>query len=270
MLLQVRNLAGNVTLQRQFGTSGYDGGNAATVDSFGNYFIAGTTDNSLGGPNAGGVDAFVAKYDAAGNQLWIKQIGSATVDAGTSVTTDAFGNVYLAGITDGAVGGPNAGSSDNFVAKYDASGNLVWVKQFGSVSPESNPLVTNFLGAVWLSASTYGSLFGPNLGNLDVFAARLDIANGNVLWSTQIGTANADSALAIATDTFLGKVYIAGVTNGSFGGPHVGSDDAMLIAINAVPAVPEPGSLVMLACGGLLLVVARRKFAEKHCGSVLS
>lgn len=256
-MFSVRNLAGSVIQQRQFGSTGFDGGNAGTIDSFGNYFVAGVTTGALVGPNAGGADAYIAKYDAAGTQLWIKQLGSAVTDASTSVVTDAGGNVYVAGITDGAIGGPNAGSSDNFVAKYDPAGNLLWTQQLGSAAAEFNPLVTYFLGGVWVSSSTYGSLFGPSAGNLDVYAARLDAGSGSVLWSTQLGTANAEHALAITVDPFIGKVYVAGITNGSFGGPHAGSDDAFLLAINGVPSVPEPTTLAIGSAGALLAVCMR-------------
>ena len=37
-----------------------------SADGLGNVYISGYTDGSLGGPNAGGYDAFVSKYDAAG------------------------------------------------------------------------------------------------------------------------------------------------------------------------------------------------------------
>jgi hypothetical protein len=257
VLFQVRNPAGTVTLQRQFGSSAFDGGNAATVDGSGNFLIAGVTSGSLGGPNAGLGDAFLAKYDSSGNQLWIKQFGTPTADAATSVATDFVGNIYVAGVTDGSLGGPNAGSTDNFIAKYDPFGNQLWLKQFGTSALEGNPYIAHFLGAVWLTSTTNGSLFGPNLGSSDAFAARLDAASGNVLWSTQIGTANAEQVLAAAIDPFLGRLYIAGITNGSFGGPWAGSDDAMLISINAVPPVPEAATWQLLLLASLCIALFR-------------
>ena len=171
--------------------------------------------------------------------------------------------MYVAGTTDGSVGGPNAGSSDNFIAKYDPSGNQLWLKQFGTSALEGNPVVAYFLGGVWLSSSTHGSLFGTNLGFRDVYAARLDAANGNVLWSTQIGTSGFESVRAIAADTILGKVYIAGETSGSFGGPTFGGgSDAFLISIYAVPAVPEPASMVLLCCGAAVFACRNRRTRE--------
>ena len=92
-----------------------------------------------------------------------------------------------------------------------------------------------------------GACLGRIFGFRDVYAARLDAANGNVLWSTQIGTPGFESVRAITADTILGKVYIAGETSGSFGGPAVGGgSDAFLISINAVPGVPEPSTMMLL------------------------
>lgn len=259
VLWQVRNSAGNVALQGQFGAGSSESGNAAAIDSGGNYIIAGITDGAIGGLNAGGTDTFVAKFNSVGTQLWVKQLGSAGTDSATSVTTDALGNVYVAGITDGSVGGPNAGSSDNFIAKYDPAGNQLWVKQFGSLAAEANPLVAYFLNAVWLSASTHGNMFGTNQGFRDVYAVRLNASNGNVLWSTQLGTSGFEDAHAIAADTVLGKVYIAGNTTGSFGGPFAGLEDGFVISISAVPTVPEPTTAAMLYAGAAAVAMLRRK-----------
>jgi Beta-propeller repeat len=60
----------------------------------------------------------VAKVDAAGHQLWVRQLGTADGDNAKGVATDGDGNVYLTGYTDGSLGGANQGYSDAWVAKY--------------------------------------------------------------------------------------------------------------------------------------------------------
>ena len=265
-LFQVRDATGTVTLQRQFGTTGFDGGNAATVDGAGNFIIGGVTGGSLGGPNAGVGDAFVAKFDSSGNQLWIRQLGTPTADATTSVSTDSVGNVYVAGVTDGSLGGPNAGSTDNFIAKYDPFGNQLWLKQFGTSALEGNPYIGNFIGSVWLASTTAGTLFGPNLGSYDAVAVRLDAGSGNVLWSTQIGSPIAEHVQGATMDKFLGRFYIVGVTNGSFGGPWAGSDDGFLISINVVPPVPEPATWQLLFLAAMCICARRLKKEQLAAG----
>jgi Ca2+-binding RTX toxin-like protein len=124
---------------RQFGTSAVDtfyfGG--LEIDNLNNIFVAGTTTGNLGGANAGSFDAWVARYDTAGNQIWIKQLGTAQLDYATDVTIDNNGNVYVTGFTEGSLGGTNKGSVDTWIAKYDLAGNLV---NFTGGPPASNIL----------------------------------------------------------------------------------------------------------------------------------
>ncbi len=77
-------LAAGPTLEwiRQFGTPG-SGSNSDNVqglslDGLGSLYISGITRGSLGGPNAGGQDSFLGKFDVAGNQQWIRQFGTPT------------------------------------------------------------------------------------------------------------------------------------------------------------------------------------------------
>ncbi|MBD2433574.1 MULTISPECIES: SBBP repeat-containing protein [Fischerella] len=116
---------GNRLWIKQFGTGGDDASSGMKVDSNGNIFLVGYTNNNLGGKNAGSNDAWIAKYDSEGNQLWIQQFGTSKSDAATSVTLDQFGNVYVTGTSEGSFGGINAGSIDSWIAKLDSeSGTL--------------------------------------------------------------------------------------------------------------------------------------------------
>ena len=120
---------GNQVWIEQFGTGGDDAPgsffNNLEVDSNDNIFLTGYTDSNLGGPNAGSYDAWVAKYDSDGNQLWLQQFGTSDFDYAGEVTTDSFGNLYVTGFTEGSLGDINAGSVDTWIAKFDAeSGTL--------------------------------------------------------------------------------------------------------------------------------------------------
>ncbi|MCP6761469.1 MAG: SBBP repeat-containing protein [Fischerella sp. CENA71] len=116
---------GNQLWIKQFGTYGDDASSSMKVDDNGNIFLVGYTDNNLGGKNAGSNDAWVAKYDSDGNQLWIQQFGTSKSDAATNITLDNVGNVYITGTTEGSFGGINTGSVDSWIAKLDSqSGTL--------------------------------------------------------------------------------------------------------------------------------------------------
>ena len=67
---------GKLLWTRQLGTTEEDQSSGVSADGLGNVYITGFTAGSLGGPNAGGYDAFVSKYDAQGNLLWTRQLGT--------------------------------------------------------------------------------------------------------------------------------------------------------------------------------------------------
>ncbi|GAH18436.1 unnamed protein product, partial [marine sediment metagenome] len=122
------NTSGVLQWTEQFGsTTGGAIGRSVATDLFGNVYIAGNTAGSLGGPNVGGIDVFLAKYDALGNQQWIEQFGSTNSDSNYDVSTDSLGNIYIGGGT----------GTGGFLAKYDATGELLLTEQFESAGVNS-------------------------------------------------------------------------------------------------------------------------------------
>jgi hypothetical protein len=100
---------------KQFGSSNYDDAKGISTDSTGNTYIA----SSIG----------IAKYDASGNQLWVKGLNS-TLYNSNGIRTDSNGNNYVVGDSWGTLPG-NSGFSgnDSYIAKYDVSGNPIWNKR---------------------------------------------------------------------------------------------------------------------------------------------
>src|SRR5262245_19168254 len=75
------------------------------VDGDGNIYLAGTAGGALPGQTAaGGFDAFVRKYDAAGNELWTREFGTPGADSAEGVAVDATG-VYVVGTVAGILPG---------------------------------------------------------------------------------------------------------------------------------------------------------------------
>jgi Ca2+-binding RTX toxin-like protein len=117
---------GNQQWIKQFGSAGDDETFGINIDSQDNIFLTGYTNGDLAGPNAGSYDAWAARYDTNGNQVWIQQYGTPQLDNGLGITSDNAGNVYATGITDGSFGGINAGSFDSWLAKLNpATGTLL-------------------------------------------------------------------------------------------------------------------------------------------------
>ncbi len=154
---------------RQLGTSENDASGGVATDGDGNVYVSGDTSGSLGGPYQGGYDdAWVAKYSADGALLWKRQLGTSEDDGSGSVATDADGNVYLSGFTEGSLGGPyQGGYGDAWVAKYSADGALLWKRQLGTSELDlSGGVATDGEGNVYISGLTGGSLGGPSRGGL--------------------------------------------------------------------------------------------------------
>jgi len=85
----------------------------------------------------GGFDIFVTKLDSAGDHVWTLTVGGPEDDRGAGVDVDAGGDVYLTGYFQSSVDfnpGPNidaltaSGVEDVFVARYDSTGELVWIR----------------------------------------------------------------------------------------------------------------------------------------------
>ncbi len=162
--------------RRQIGTSSSDYSYSVAVDAAGNPYISGYTYGSLGGTNAGSADAFLSKFDASGNELWRRQIGTSSGDISWSVAVDAAGNAYISGYTRGSLGGTNAGNYDAFLSKFDASGNELWSEQIGTSSYDySFAVAVDAAGNAYISGRTEGSLGGPNAGGNDAFLVKYEV-----------------------------------------------------------------------------------------------
>ncbi|MDB6110649.1 MAG: hypothetical protein JWR69_2399 [Pedosphaera sp.] len=204
-----------------------DMANGVAVDGSGNSFVAGyfkSTNATFGGTvltNAGGAEAFVAKYDFSGNVVWAKRAGGTADDFGNAIAVDAAGNSYITGYflsTNINFSGTiltNSGSADVFVAKYNSAGSLVWAQADGgngydvgngiAVDSSGNSYVTGFF---YSAIATFGNITLNNSGQSGVFVVKHDPA-GNVLWAKQAGGSSFDVGLAIAADA-AGNSYITG------------------------------------------------------------
>ena len=130
------NSSGTRQWTKPLGTAQNDLANGVSIDSSGNFYVAGVTYKDLdGNTSAGSADLFVAKYNSSGTKQWTKQLGTSGRDHARGVATDSSGNVFVAGDTYGGLdGNTNAGYNDLFVVKYNSSGTKQWTKQLGSTS----------------------------------------------------------------------------------------------------------------------------------------
>ncbi len=212
---------GNQVWVREFGTSENDWGLSITIDKSGNLFIAGRTSGTfVGETSSGRNDAFVAKFDSEGKQVWVKQFGTSGSDDGYSITIDESGNLYVSGRTYGTFPGETSsgGYYDAFVAKFDSEGKQVWVKQFGTSGFELGySIAVNKNGNLFITGNVSRTFPGEtSSGGTDAYIAKYD-SEGNQIWIRQFGTSRTDTGRSIATDE-SGNLFITGNTMGTFPG----------------------------------------------------
>ena len=210
----------------------------AAVDANKNLFVGGTFRGSVVfnqspvASNAGSLDCFLAKFDPSGNLLWYKTFGAGGDDSVYAVAVDSQGNAIVAGAFHGAVdfGGTTLTSSrfasgafsyDAFLAKYDPSGNLLWVKQYGGTfddlaqSPVAVDSSDNILMGVRFQSqpADFGSGFSfsaaGSSGKYDIAIVKVN-SSGTTVWAKQWGGTDDDLPSAIAVDS-TGNVYVCGV-----------------------------------------------------------
>jgi hypothetical protein len=238
------------------GGTDFDFTYSVAVDVSGNAYVAGFYSNSsitFGAntlTNVGARDMFLAKYDAAANVVWAKSAGGTDVDEMRSLAVDASGNTYVTGwfksssFVFGTSTLTNAGDGDMFLAKYDALGNVVWVKSAGGQNTDiGSSVALDVLGNTYLvgffSSSTinFGTTTLTNAGDYDMFLVKYD-ATGNVVWAKSAGGSALDGALSFAVDAY-GNAYVAGYYEsptlifGSTTLTNAGSGDIFLVKYNA-------------------------------------
>lgn len=228
--VRVHDATGAHVWTRQFGAPEGTFATSVAVDADGSVYVAGATYGAFGGQIfQGRYDGFLRRYDADGTHLWTRLIGTAGGDAVNGVALDyGSGNVYVSGFTDGSLSGSPSGSYDAFVRRYDATGAIVWTRQFGSAGhDEASAVAATSTGRVIVAGRTKGALPGQaSMGDWDAFVRSLD-ASGAEEWTRQFGTAGLDLANGVGTDGFT--AYIAGQTGGALPGQSLlGSYDAFV------------------------------------------
>lgn len=262
--------------------STYLGGNGAeensgiAIDRSDNLCIAGDTSstnfptaNPMQGANAGGFDAFIAKFNLAGVPLFSTYLGGGSDDRAFSITDDSSGNIYVTGATKSsdfpttasaiqrAFGGGDCSGSicgDAFVSKLDGEGSrLIYSTYLGgrkidgglciAVDSSGNAYVTGTSSSkdFPITPSAYQRTFlgGGTLGG-DAFVAKLNPEGTSLIYSSYIGGHSEELATSIAVDS-LGNAHITGITTSSdfpikralqntYGG---GFFDAFLVEINS-------------------------------------
>ncbi|HNR20129.1 MAG TPA: T9SS type A sorting domain-containing protein [Bacteroidia bacterium] len=209
-------------------------GNTIDFDRGGGVFF-------LSSSGAQDYDGFVCNYDSAFNFLWGGSISGNWFQNIAAIEIDKTGNGEITvaggftGVTDfdlgtGVLNLTASGSIYNgelFFAKYDGSGNNIWVKNIGngtsienivSIKIDNNGdylIAGSFSDTLDFdpSISIYDLISGAHLSP-DIYFAKYDI-NFNFLWAKKIGDFNGEAPLQMSLD-FQNNILLTGYYDGFF------------------------------------------------------
>lgn len=174
---------------------------------------------------------------------YTKWLASNATDIGNAITTDASGNVIVAGLSKEVLG-DEVGTlalafPDVVVAKYAPNGSRLWVKQFtvgdpgtpGSAESQAKGVATDAAGNIYVVGSAYVASSNAFKG----FILKLSPA-GAKLASVKLdeSTSNVENGLTsvavVGSDVYVGG-YTAGTVPGD-SGTNAGGEDAALYKYN--------------------------------------
>ncbi|MFO0980642.1 MAG: hypothetical protein U1E76_02665 [Planctomycetota bacterium] len=211
----------------EHGWDGTEGGRNLTTDGAGNVLVCGTSYSS-----ASDYDVITMKLSPAGTLMWLRRYDGplGAYDDAFGIAVDAAGDIYVGGDTQDA-----SGVEDIMTLKYDANGNLLWQRQYGTpqwdglsamtLDGAGNLLVTGFVSYpsedyVTLKYDASGSLLwartydGPE-GGWDVALAIATNRDGNVCVTGESAN-HYDSAYATVMYDAGGKQLWAQRYEGSY------------------------------------------------------
>jgi uncharacterized repeat protein (TIGR01451 family) len=270
-------------------TTGIAMGGGIAVDANANVYITGGTNftdmpvlNATQANSAGGLDAFVAKFNSSGTELYLTYFGGSGDDVGNAITVDSGFNAYITGSTNssgltspsgtvafqGAYGG---GTADAFVAKIGnpASGSTIYPLTYftylgGSGNDVGLAVAVDSIQNVRVSGATSSGDFpitpspstvqaGGFGGVVDAFVGRIDTTTTSTStkageWTTFLGGSANDDGTGVAVDA-NGNTYVAGDTASSnfptanpFQAGLNGSSDIFISKLGGVSALSFPSS----------------------------
>ena len=254
-----------------FGGSGEEYATDISLDDSGYVYFASQTTSSnfpvVGASGAynhlhGAMDVTLTKLTPDCSAIvWSLYIGGSYYDSWPGVATDRFGNVYISGNTysaDFPTLNPlypyNQGNGDDFVAKFNRAGTLLYSTFFGGTGQDWwGRIDVDSTGNVYLAGTTQSSnlpcLLAHDLtynGANDAFVAKIAADGQSLVFCTYLGGSGAEESHAIHVDA-QGNVYVAGLTAssnypttaGAFDVSYGGSTDGY---VTKIPALGGPAA----------------------------
>lgn len=243
------NSEGTCLWVNQAGGPGFfDNAIVLDLDLAGNIYITGCFDSTAtfgdttlvsGFPSSGdpgqewGGDIFLAKYKTTGEFEFAKYLpGTEHANRGHGIVCCGDGSFYLSGKYEGTLDIDtcvltSAGDYDIFLARFNSSGQVIWVRSAGSES-DDKPSPSGIYadeGSVYLTGyfQDTASFSGHQLvssGGWDNFLVKYDTL-GNMIWATRDGGSGNDRGYSVTkshdllyvTGYFMNEVLFGGTTH---------------------------------------------------------
>lgn len=221
------------TWAKSLGSTNIDQVHRLTIDAGGNSYVAGFFSGTIPLGNStvissGGLrDILLARYGSDGTLLWAKGIGGVGEDQARDIAIDLSGNIYVIGDFAGFVDFDpsigisiknSQGSSDVFIAKFDANGNFDWAESIeGTGTDFGYNLEIGTNNELYVSGTFTGNLNFTNSQTTDDLATTQSAAflakytnSGGFLWSKKIES-TADIIIKDMTVDGADNLYCTGI-----------------------------------------------------------
>jgi hypothetical protein len=197
--------------------------NDMKVDTRGNVYITGSTKGA-----SSKLDYATIKYNAAGQQQWLKTFNGASndTDVATGLDLDVYTNVYVTGYSKSTPIGTTAGYYDYFTIKYNTTdGGQMWTNKYDGGSVDK----------AWDIKVVYKGC-----------AQQLHPGGGDIpCWDVDVYVTGQSNGIGTSADFLTLRYTEDGTTKWAnrFNGPTNGNDAAVCIGVlNASPIIYSGGS----------------------------
>ncbi|WP_452225651.1 hypothetical protein [Lacinutrix chionoecetis] len=247
-----QNIAGVIESIKTYGGSKNETGEKVVATNDGGYAVLGfsqSMDGDITDKQDESYDFWVLKFNSENEIQWNKTYGGTADDKGKDIIQTTDGGYAILGSTysnDGDVSSNN-GQQDYWLAKLDASGNIIWQKSFGyqgadygiSViqTNDTGYLITGVLDVTASGGDGNTSKSSNKHAGGDYWALKLD-ASGTIEWSKYYGGLFTDTPESVVQTEDNGFIIVGGsdsmdtdISN------NIGSYDFWVVKISASGAI---------------------------------
>lgn len=241
------NASGDKLWEKSFGGTELDYLFSMVTTADGGALLGGASTSPVSGNKTaqifGGIDYWVVKINAAGDKVWDKSFGGTGSDWLNSMVNTQDGGMLLGGETQSPVSGnktvTNAGGSDQWLVKINASGDKLWEKVYGGSDSEMlySIIATSDGGFLLGGHSTSvvsGNKSSDGFGGWDSWVVKIN-STGEKTWDRSFGGSSTDWLYSMAASPD-GGVFIGidsrSPASGNKTAQNYGDTDYWIVKIN--------------------------------------